>query len=122
MKGLIILSVLFMCFFLSIQAMAQDSGKVEIHELIELEGEEGRILVFPRPLPGPHGPVIKCILFGVYEIPEIAIHTASRTISPRVTTISFSEGYRFSGWFNAPREKILSLWINGWFIPWENGQ
>jgi hypothetical protein len=94
----------------------------EIHQLIELEGEEGRILVFPHALPGPHGPVIKCIFFGIYEILEIAIHTATGTISPRVTTISFSEGYRFSGRFDAPRRKILSLWSNGWFITWENGQ
>ena len=122
MKGLIALFVLVVCFFLSIQAAAQGSGEEGIHELIEIEGDEGKILVFPHPLPGPHGPVIRCILFGVYEAPEIAMHTVTGTISPLVTTISFREGHRFSGWFDAPREEVLSLWINGWFIPWEHGQ
>ena len=106
--------------FLSLNVIAQEEGEIETQELIELEGDEGRILVFPSPLPGPDGPIIKFVMFGVYEIPEVVIDTMNESISPHATTIHFIEGHRFSGWFDVPKEKIISIWINGWFIPWED--
>ena len=42
---------------LSIHAIAQEVGETKAHELIEIEATEGRILVFPSPLPGNEGPI-----------------------------------------------------------------
>lgn len=103
---------------LSIHAIAQEVGETKAHELIEIEATEGRILVFPSPLQGPDGSIIKFVMFGVHATPEVVIDTMTESIYPHVTTIYFIEGRRFSGWFDAPQEKIVSIWINGWFIPW----
>lgn len=103
---------------LSIHAIAQEAGETRAHELIEIEATDGRILVFPSLLPGPNGPIIKFVMFGVYATPEVVIDTMTESIYPHVTAVHFIEGQRFSGWFDVPQEKIVSIWINGWFIPW----
>ena len=118
MKLFFTIFCVLLCGFLSIHGMAQEAGEIEPNELIELEGDEGKILVFPSPIPGPEGPIIKFVMFGIYKTPDVVIDTVTESISPKVTTINFREGHRFSGWFDAPKEKIISIWINGWFIPW----
>ena len=51
-----ILSVLLFGL-LSIHAIAQEAGEIKAHELIEIKAAEGRVLVFPSPLPGYEGPI-----------------------------------------------------------------
>jgi hypothetical protein len=103
---------------LSIHVIAQEAGEIRAHELIEIEATEGKILLFPSHLQGPDGPIIKFVMFGVYAAPEVVIDTMTESIYPHITTIHFIEGQRFSGWFDVPQEKIVSIWINSWFIPW----
>jgi len=79
-----VLSVLLFAS-LSIHSIAQDivTERVEVvmtEELIELEGDEGRILVFPAPCSGPNGPVVRFVMFGVREIPEVIIDTVTYQI------------------------------------------
>ena len=116
-----ILSILLLCLF-SPALMAQETTQIETAtisgKLIELEGEDGKILVFPSPISGPDGPIIKFVMFGVYETPEVVVDTVKETIYAKVTTIQFTEGRRFFGWFEVPEEEIVSIWINGWYIAW----
>ena len=116
-----ILSVLLLCLF-STPLMAQETPQTETipitAKLIEMEAEDGKMLVFPSPITGPEGPVIKFVMFGVYETPEVVVDTVKETIYAKVTTIQFTEGRRFFGWFEVPEEEIVSIWINGWYIPW----
>ena len=116
----------FLLGLLPIYLTAQEEIKTEpitiivVDELIEVEANEGKILVFPSAVSGPDGPIIKFVMFGVYEVPEVVIDTMAESVSPNITTIYFVEGHRFYGWFKAPKEEIISIWINGWFIPWED--
>jgi hypothetical protein len=101
-------------------SLAQEDDRSLPDQLIELEGSNGRILVFPKFFPGPKGPVVKFVMFGIYKFPEVFVRTIDETFTPDVTTVHFSKGDRFSGWFDIPEEEIVSIWIDGWFIPWED--
>lgn len=89
--------------------------------MIEVDGIEGKILVFPSTGSGPDGPIIKFVVFGVYELPEVIIDTMVDSVVPNITTIDFKEGHRFYGWFKVPKEEIKTIWINGLSIPWRDG-
>lgn len=118
-------SGVFLCLLIllfCITTFAEEDGRQLSDQLIELEGSKGRILVFPNFLPGPKGPVVKFVMFGIYNFPEVLVRTVDETVAPDVTTVRFSEGDRFSGWFDIPEEEIVSIWINGWFIPWEDAR
>ena len=108
--------------FFCITTSAQENGGMPFDQLIQLEGSKGSILVFPKFFQGPKGPIVKFVMFGIYKFPEVLIRTVDETVTPEVTTVYFSKGDRFSGWFDIPEEEIVSIWINGWFIPWEDAR
>jgi hypothetical protein len=115
--------VLFLLIVLfCITTFAQENGRPLSDQLIELEGSKGRILVFPNFFPGPKGPIVKFVMFGIYKFPEVLVRTVDETVTPDVTTVHFPKGDRFSGWFDIPEEEIVSIWIDGWFIPWEDAR
>ncbi len=118
-KCAIIITILLVGLILSIHTIAQDELETKAKKLIEVEGEEGRILVIPTPISGPAGQIIKFVVFGTYKTPEVVIEIASELLSAIVTTIEFKEGYLFSGWFDVPKQEITNLWINGNSIPWK---
>ena len=119
---------LFVTFFICIVAampilaLAQDNTETKTNKLIEVSGEDGKILVFPHPISGPNGPIIKFVLFGISASPEVVIVTKDAAFPVAVTTIDFKQGEKFFGWFEVPREEIIELWINGQFIPWQNNK
>lgn len=108
--------VLVMAIFL----MAGWGGISHSKEAIESGGNKDKILVFPLPITGPDGLIIRFVVFGVSKVPDVVIDTVTDTIYPYVTTIHFVEGDKFYGWFNKPEEKVMSIWIDGWFISWED--
>ncbi len=113
---------LIICFIVAmpILALAQDNTETKTNKLIEVNGEEGKILVFPNPISGPNGPIINFVMFGVSASPEVIIVTKDAAFPAAVTTIDFKQGEKFFGWFEVPREEIIELWINGQLIPWGN--
>ena len=100
--------------------IAQEGELSESFQLIEIDGYEGKILVFPQELYGPDKPLIKFVIFGVYEIPEVVVDTPKEVFFMDTTTIYFKEGIRYSGIFEAPVEEIYRIWINNNLIPWES--
>ena len=117
--GLIVSLLVMLCCSTT---LAQEANRPLSDKLIELEGSHGRILVFPNFIPGPKGPIVKFVMFGIYELPEVLVRTVDETITAEVTTVRFSRGERFSGWFHIPDKEIVSIWIDGWFISWEDAR
>jgi hypothetical protein len=114
-----VLSIFFSVLFsISPQILGADEPKS--NGLIGLYSRSGKILVYPDFLPGPNGPVIKFVVFGAYEVPEILVRTPNALTQFPVTTVFFEKANRFSGWIDAPQEEIVSIWIDGWLIEWED--
>jgi hypothetical protein len=103
-------------------SQGRETGPPEFSRLIEIDAENGRILIFPDFLPGPEGPILKFLMFGIEEPPEVILRTDKGLVSAQVTTISFNKGHRFSGWVAAPEEEVISIWINGWFVEWRDSR
>jgi hypothetical protein len=59
-------------------------------------------------------------MFGIDYPPEVLVRTTDEMLTPDITAVYFSQGERFSGWFDVPEAEIITIWINGWFIPWED--
>ena len=116
----IVLCLLIVLSFVT--TFAQENGGQPSDQLIQLESSKNRILVFPKFFTGPKGPIVKFVMFGIHEFPEVLVRTVDETVTPDVTTVHFSEGNRFSGWFDIPEEEVVSIWIDGWFIPWEDAR
>jgi hypothetical protein len=122
MKRFIVTLIICLVAAMPLIALAQDNTETKTNKLIEVKGEEGKILVFPNPISGPNGPIIKFVMFGISASPEVVIVTKDAAFSTAVTTIDFKQGEKFFGWFEVPQEDIIELRINGQFIPWENNK
>lgn len=120
MKRFFVTLIICLVAAMPILALAQDNTETKTNKLIEVNGEEGKILVFPYPISGPHGPIIKFVMFGISASPEVVIVTKDAAFPAAVTTIDLKQGEKFFGWFEVPDEEIIELWLNGQFIPWEN--
>ena len=118
MKHLINIFLLLILLFISSNAIPQHINELKAKALIEVEGDEGKILVFPSPITGPNGPILKFLMFGIYKAPKVVIETITESFCINVTTIDFKEGYLFSGWFQLPEDEIIRIWINDNFINW----
>ena len=119
MKYANIISIVLLFYLSFANTSSVFSEEPNQEKLIEIEGDEGKILVFPSIIAGPQKPIIKFVMFGVYEIPEVVIDTPSESFFADVTTVTFLEGNRFSGFIEVPDEEIVRLWINDNFVSWE---
>ena len=120
MKSMKSIFCIFLFFLLPNFLIAQEGELSESSQLIEIDGYEGKILVFPHEIIGPDRYFIKFVIFGVYEIPEVVVDTPKEVLFMDTTTIYFKEGIRYSGSFEAPEEEIHRIWINNNLIPWES--
>jgi hypothetical protein len=120
MKRFLVTLIICLLAAMPLMTMAQDNAEVKATKLIEVSGDHGKILVFPHPVSGPMGPVIKFVMFGITEPPEVIVVTKDMAFPVTVTTIDFRTGDKFFGWFEVPTESITALWMNGVRIPWEN--
>ncbi|HNY50571.1 MAG TPA: hypothetical protein PLV50_07130 [Smithella sp.] len=122
MKRFLLILIICLSAVLPLTAMAQDDPGIRSNQMIEVRGAEGKILVFPQAVSGPKGPVIKFVMFGITNTPEVIVVTKDAASSITITTIDFRQGDKFFGWFDVPQEAITELWINGYQIPWGNNQ
>ena len=120
MKRFLVTLIICLLAVMPLMALAQDNTEIKATKLIEVSGDNGKILVFPHPVSGPKGPVIKFVMFGITETPEVIVVTKDTAFPVTVTTIEFRTGDKFFGWFEVPLEAMTELWINSVQIPWGN--
>lgn len=112
----LILSFAVIPAYMSAQAAEETKGE----QLIEVICEQGKILVFPSPITGPNGKIIRFVVYGAETAPEVVIATKDGSFSAVITAIDFKQGEKYFGWFDVPQAEIYELWINGNLIPSEN--
>ena len=112
----LILSFAVIPAYASVQAAEETKGE----PLIEVTCEQGKIMVFPAPVTGPDGKIMRFVVYGAQAEPEVIIATKDGSFSVFVTAIDFKQGEKYFGWFDVPQEEILELRINGNLIPLNN--
>jgi hypothetical protein len=120
MKRFLIISMILSLAVFPIYTSAQTGTQTKGDELIEVAGEQGKIMVFPSPVSGPDGKIIRFVVYGAKTEPEVVIVTKDDSFSAVITTIDFKKGDKYFGWFNFPQEEIVELRINGCLVPWDN--
>jgi len=81
-----------------------------------------QIIVSPSPISGPNGKIIRFVVFGADETPEVIVVTQHASFSATLTTIDFQAGVKYFGRFDVPQNEIVELIINGQSIPWDGKQ
>ncbi len=120
MKRLLILCMILSFAVFPVYTSAQTGTETKGEPLIEVATEQGIIMVFPAPISGPNGKIIRFVVYGAQDEPEVVIATKDGSFSAAITTIDFKKGEKYFGWFDVPQEEAYELWINGNLIPRDN--
>lgn len=65
--------------------------------MLEAEGPDGSIQVFPTFHTGSDGPIIRFTVYGASEIPEVTVETTKSSLAGEVQTTYFMPDVRFTG-------------------------
>jgi hypothetical protein len=120
MKRFLIFCMILSFAVIPIYTSAQTAAETKGEKLIEVTAEQGKILVFPSPISGPDGKIIRFVVYGAQNEPEVVIATKDGSFSAVITAIEFKKGEKYFGWFDVPQEEIYDVWINGNLIPRDN--
>src|SRR5512137_856815 len=113
MKRLLVLCMILSFAVFPVYTSAQIGTETKGEQLIEVTAQQGKILVFPSPVSGPNGKIIRFVVYGAEEQPQVVIATRDSSYSAVLTVIDFKKGEKYFGWYDAPKEETYELWING---------
>lgn len=119
MKNFLMIIMILSFAVFAFPASAQTGMERQEEPLIEVSCEQGKILVFPTPISGPDGKIIRFVVYGAETEPEVVIITKDGSLSAVITAIDFKKGEKYFGWFDVPQEETYELRINGNLIPRE---